>query len=60
MTKTAAELTVYDAWNLLLAMGVSEQTLRVVTDINGYCMESMRDILYAFTGYTDFKGLEEE
>lgn len=33
---------------------VSEQTLQVVTDINGYSEETMCDILYAVTGYHDF------
>jgi len=33
---------------------VSEQTLQVVTNINGYSEETMCDILYAVTGYYDF------
>lgn len=32
-------------------IGVSEQTLQVVTDINGYTMETLNDILYSVTGY---------
>jgi len=39
---------------------VSEQTLQVVTDINGYSEETMLDILYAVTGYRSFDQLEEE
>ena len=38
---------------------VSEQTLQVVTDINGYSEETMCDILYAVTGYRDFEQFEE-
>lgn len=33
---------------------VSEQTLQVVTDINGYSEETMCDILYVVTGYRNF------
>lgn len=35
-------------------VGVSEETLQVVTNINGYSEETMCDILYAVTGYHDF------
>lgn len=41
----------YDA---LIWRGVSEQTLRIVTDINGYNSETMLDILYAHAGLNDF------
>ena len=34
-------------------IGVSEQTLQVVTDINGYNEQAMKDILYSVTGYND-------
>ena len=30
---------------------VSEETLQIVTDINGYSVETLNDILYAATGY---------
>ena len=52
MTKT--NLTINEMWDKLLDLGVSEQTLQVVTDINGYNEQSMRDILYSVTGYNDF------
>ena len=41
-------------------IGVSQETLNVVTDINGYSEETMCDILYAVTGYRDFEQYEEE
>jgi len=41
-------------------VGVSEQTLQVVTDINGYSEQTMLDILYVVTGYRNFEQLEEE
>ena len=50
-------LSINEMWDTLLEMGVSEQTLQVVTDINGYNEQSMRDILYCVTGYRDFDQL---
>lgn len=47
-------------WDKLQEIGVSEQTIRVVTDINGYNEQSMLDILYAVTGYRNFEQLKEE
>ena len=40
--------------------GVSEGVLQVVTDINGYNHEAMRDILYAPNGERTFKFEEDE
>lgn len=48
-----------EAWDKLLEMGVSEETLQVVTDINGYSMDTLRDILYATQGYNDFDQLDD-
>ena len=55
MTKT--NLTINEMWSTLLELGVSEQTLQVVTDINGYNERSMKSILYSVTGYNDFDQL---
>lgn len=41
-------------------IGVSQETLDVVTSINGFSEETMLDILYAVTGYRSFDQLEEE
>lgn len=46
-------------WDLLLDMGVSEATLKVVTDINGYSYETLCDILYAVFGYRNFEQLPD-
>ena len=54
---TAANLTINEMWDTLLDLGVSEQTLQVVTNINGYNEQSMKDILYSVTGYNDFDQL---
>ena len=55
MTKT--NLSINEMWDTLLEIGVSEQTLQVVTNINGYNEQSMKDILYVVTGYRDFDQL---
>lgn len=46
-------------WDRLLEMGVSEQTLQIASDINGYSTETMEDILYATTAYRSFDQLDE-
>ncbi len=45
---------------LVDVVGVQEETVNVVTAINGYNTESMCNILYAVTGYRDFEQYEEE
>lgn len=47
-------------WDALMDMGVEEQTLKIVTAINGYSRKTMEDVLYAHTGYRTFDQLEEE
>ena len=47
-----------EMWDRLLEMGTSEETLRVVSCINGYSEETMLDILYAQYGYRSFDQLE--
>ena len=54
---TTTNSTINEMWNTLLELGVSEQTLQVVTDRNGYNEQSMKDILYSVTGYNDFDQL---
>lgn len=46
-----------EMWDRLLKLGVSEQTLQIVTSINGFSAETLQDILYAHTGYRDFDQL---
>jgi hypothetical protein len=53
-------MTVEKAWDLLLEMGVSEQTLQIVTSINGYSLETLEDILYAHAGERSFDQLDDE
>lgn len=47
-------------WDELEALGVSEQTLQIVSAINGYNQETMESVLYAHTGYRSFKQFEGE
>lgn len=49
-----------EMWDALLEMGVSEQTLQIVTNINGYNTETLKDVLYAHTGYRSFDQLDGE
>lgn len=44
-----------EMWDWLIENGISEQTLQIVTDINGYSEETMEDILYAAFGYRSFE-----
>lgn len=48
-------LTVAQAWDVLNEnFGVSEQTLQIVTDINGYNMCALEGILYSVAGLNSF------
>lgn len=49
-----------EMWDELISMGVSEQTLQIVTDINGYNKRTMYDVLYAFAGENTFGGEDED
>lgn len=50
-------MTIKDMWNKLLDLGVSEQTLQVVTDVAGFSEETMESVLYSVTGYRYFDQL---
>lgn len=58
--KASSGMSVEEMWDALIEIGVSGQTIDVVTSINGYSEETMCDILYVITGYRDFDQLEEE
>ena len=54
-------LTEDDMWTILSEhIGVSEETIRCVTDINGYSKDTMEDILYVMTGYRNFEQAQDE
>lgn len=44
-------------WDTLVGLGVSEQTLQIISAINGYRAETLEDVLYAHTGYRSFDQL---
>lgn len=44
-------------YEILLEAGVNEETLRVVTDICGYSVETLNDIAYAMFGERDVADL---
>lgn len=50
----AAPLTVEAMWDRLEVLGVTEQTLQIVTSINGYSTATLEDVLHAHTGYRSF------
>lgn len=55
------EYTKDQIWDYLLENNIaSEQTLETVTNINGYTIETLNDILYSATGYHDIEQLESE
>ena len=48
------------AYDILIDSGIaSEETINIVTNINGYTRETMQDILYAATGFRNFDQLDE-
>ena len=54
-------MTINEMWEVLAEVyGVSEETLQVVTDINGYNTKAMYDILYAVAGENAFPGEDED
>jgi predicted ATPase len=47
-------------WDKLIELGISEDTLQIITNINGYNEDTLNDVLYAKFGYRDIKQMEEE
>ena len=48
-------MTVEEMWDYLLDNGIAqEETLQVVSTINGYTTETMEDVLYVLTGEREF------
>jgi hypothetical protein len=47
-------------WDKLLELGISEDTLQIITNINGYNENTLNDVLYTKFGYRDIKQMEEE
>ena len=48
--------TIENVWDGILEAGiVSEETLTVVTRVNGYTLETLNDVIFAVTGYDDLE-----
>jgi hypothetical protein len=53
--------TVEEAWDYLIEQGLaSEETLQVVTSINGYNLDTLEGVLYAVAGYHNFEQMKDE
>jgi len=47
-------------WDYLINSGIAtEQELILITNINGYNIESLNQVIYARTGYRSLKQLQE-
>ena len=54
-------MSIEEMWDYLVdTVGVSEETLRIVTDVSGYSTDTMEAVLYSVTGYQDFDQMEDE
>lgn len=53
-------MTLQQMWDTLEEMGVDEQALQIITNINGYNEQTMCNVLYAYAGYRSFDQLEDE
>lgn len=51
-------LTFAQAYDVLIELGVSEETINTVLDINGRTFEQLENILYATQGYNCFSQLD--
>ena len=47
-----------EKWDILISMGVSKESLQLITNINGYNDTTLNDVLYARFGIRDFAELE--
>jgi hypothetical protein len=48
-------------WDYLIDKGIAtEESLVLLTNINGYSVETLEDALYALTGYRSIDQLEDE
>lgn len=53
--------TLEDKWDCLEnCAGVSEEALRIVTDVAGYNDSTLEDVLYSVIGHREFEDIPEE
>lgn len=54
------EKQVNKIWDKILEYGIAtEETLEVITNINGYSIETLNDVIYCQTGYRTIEQYEE-
>lgn len=54
-------LTRDEIWDYIIQNGISsEETLKIITCINGFTEETLNDVIYAVTGYRDIEQIEGE
>ena len=45
-----------EVWDFIIEYEIaSEESLKLITNINGYSIESLNDVIYCQTGYHDMK-----
>ena len=55
------DIDIESTWDYLVETGIAtEQELGLITDINGYSIEALNDIIYVRTAYQDAEQLQEE
>jgi len=60
MSNASGTISIDQAWDILTEQcGVSEQTLIVVTSINGWQLDTLESVLFVVTGYRSFDQLTE-
>jgi hypothetical protein len=53
--------TTNTAWDYLIDNEIaSEETLKIITSVNGYSLDTLQDVLYATTGYRSFEQIDDE
>lgn len=55
------DFTKDEIWDILLETGIAtKDELILVTNINGYSVETLNDVIYARTGYRNIEQLVDE
>jgi hypothetical protein len=51
---------VHEIWDFIIEHNItSEETLQVVTNLNGYNAETLNEVLYVVTGYRSIEQYED-
>ena len=55
------DIDIQSTWKYLVDQGIAtEKELQLITNISGYNMESLNDVIYARTAYRNAEQLQEE